>query len=118
MKALIKACDGRDFRERRDEALVRFMAETGTRAGETAALTLDAVDLAAGRATIERGKGGRGRVVPVGPRTIRALDRYLRLRDKHRLAGSPAFWLGDRGKGFSYPGLYRGIEASRGTGRS
>ena len=38
LRALIKACAGPDLRDRRDEALVRFMVETGARAGETAGL--------------------------------------------------------------------------------
>ena len=34
LKALIKACGGKDFRDRRDEAIVRLMAETGDAPGE------------------------------------------------------------------------------------
>lgn len=33
LKAMLKTCKGRDLRERRDEALIRFMVETRTRAG-------------------------------------------------------------------------------------
>jgi integrase/recombinase XerD len=36
---------------------------------------------------------------------VSAIDRYVRARRGHRLAHSPALWLGDRGKGFSYWGL-------------
>jgi integrase/recombinase XerD len=36
-----------------------------------------------------------------------SLDRYLRLRRSHRLAGRPALWLGDRGKGFTYDALHK-----------
>jgi len=46
-------------------------------------------------------------VVPFGPQTSRALDRYLRARRGHRLAGTPALWLGDRGKAFSYDALHK-----------
>nr|WP_211340924.1 phage integrase N-terminal SAM-like domain-containing protein [Xylanimonas allomyrinae] len=35
IKALIKACQGADLRDRRDEALIRFMVETGARAGRS-----------------------------------------------------------------------------------
>jgi integrase/recombinase XerD len=106
LKALIAACKGNDLRDRRDEAIVRLMIETGARAGEAVAMTTDDIDLKAGMATIRRGKGGKGRNVPVGPQTCRAIDRYLRLRRAHRLAETPALWLGDRGKGFSYYALY------------
>lgn len=107
IRALLKACSGPDMRDRRDEALVRFMVETGARAGETVALALPDVDLLAGTAIVRRGKGGKGRVVPFGPQTARALDRYKRVRATHRLAATPALWLGDRGKEFSYDALHK-----------
>jgi site-specific recombinase XerD len=110
IKALIKACAGPELRDRRDEALVRFMVETGTRAGEAAALEVGDVDLAAGVAVVRRGKGGKGRAVPFGPQTARAIDRYLRLRRTHRLAATPALWLGDRGKPFVYDGLHKTLK--------
>jgi len=75
------------------------MLETGARAGEVVALAVDDVNLAAGTAIVRRGKGGKGRSVPFGPQTARAIDRYLRVRRTHRLAKSPALWLGDRGPG-------------------
>jgi integrase/recombinase XerD len=124
IKALVAACAGRDLRDRRDEALVRLMIETGARAGEVVALGTEDVDLATGTATVRRGKGGRGRVVPFGRQTARALDRYLRARRGHRLAGTPALGLGDRGKAFSYDALHRRWASgptrpgSRGSGRT
>jgi len=33
----------------------------------------------------------------------------MRLRTHHRLAASPALWLGDRGKGFSYDALHKAL---------
>ncbi len=109
LRELLAACRGGELRDRRDEALVRFMAETGTRAGEVVALDVGDIDLSAGVATIRRGKGGKGRVVPFGPQTARALDRYLRVRRTHRLAGTDALWLGDRGKEFSYDALHKSL---------
>jgi site-specific recombinase XerD len=106
LKALIKACAGKDFWERRDEAIIRLMLETGARIGEVVAMTTDDIDLAAGVAIVRRGKGGKGRTVPVGPQTCRAVDRYLRLRRAHRLASTPNLWLGTRGKSIAYSGLY------------
>jgi site-specific recombinase XerD len=108
-RALIKACAGKELRERRDEAIVRLMLETAARAGEVVNMTLPDMDLPAGRAIIRRGKGGKGRPVPFGPQTGRAIDRYLRLRRGHSLADTPALWLGDRGKGLGYDGLYAAL---------
>jgi len=107
--ALIKACAGREFRDRRDEAIVRLMLETAARAGEVVAMTVPDLDLSAGKAIIRRGKGGRGRPVPFGSQTARSIDRYLRLRRTHRLADTPPLWLGDRGKNLRYDGLYRAL---------
>jgi integrase/recombinase XerD len=107
VKALVAACQGKTFRDRRDEALVRLMVETGLRAGEAVALTLDDVDLDAGMATIRRGKGGKGRRVAFGPQTAHAIDRYLRLRRSHRLADSGRLWLADNGRSFGYDGLHK-----------
>lgn len=114
LRALIKACavpKGAEpqvaLRHRRDEAIIRLMFETGIRAGEIVALELDDIDLAGGLATVRRGKGGKGRVAPFGPDATLALDRYIRLRRSHRLAETPALWLGDRGKRFSYDALHK-----------
>lgn len=106
LKALLAACQGRQFRDRRDEALVRLMLETGLRASEVIGLQLADVDLADGALVVRRGKGGKGRLVPFSAQAGRSLDRYLRARRTHRLAGDPALWLGDRGKGFGYDALH------------
>jgi site-specific recombinase XerD len=105
LRRLIKACTGKDFRDRRDEAIVRLMAETGMRAGEVTGLLVDDVDLIRGLATVRRGKGGKGRAAPFGPQTGRAIDRYMRMRRTHRLADTTSLWLGDRGKELAYFGL-------------
>jgi site-specific recombinase XerD len=110
IRRLIKACAGAEMRDRRDEAIVRLMVETGMRAGEVVALQLPDVDLVGGLATVHRGKGGKGRTSPFGPQTARAIDRYLRQRRTHLLADTPALWLGDRGKSFSYDGLHKTLK--------
>lgn len=107
VQAMISVCESKDFFGRRDEALIRFMTEVGSRASETLDLALPGdVDMRHQTATIRRGKGGKGRVVSFGPHTARALDRYMRLRRSHRLADTPPLWLGDRGKTLGYFGLY------------
>jgi integrase len=106
LRLLLKACDGRRLMDRRDEAIVRLAAEAICRAEELLSLTTDDIDLRRGIAIIRRGKGGKGRIVPFGPQTARAIDRYLRLRRSHPAAASRALWLGERGKGLAYSGLY------------
>lgn len=117
LRALLKACQppkdatrSEQLRHRRDEAILRVMLETGARAGEVVAMRIEDVDLMGGSATIRRGKGGKGRTVPLGPAAVQAVDRYLRLRRGHRLVESPDLWLGDRGKKFSYDALHKTLK--------
>jgi site-specific recombinase XerD len=110
LRRLIKACGGKEFRDRRDEAIVRMLLETGMRAGELLGLTVEDVDLIRGLVTVRRGKGGAGRIVPLGPQTARAIDRYQRMRRTHRLADTAPLWLGDRGKSLEYYGLRRTMQ--------
>jgi len=105
LRAMLAACKGPRMMDKRDEAIIRLMTETGARAGEVLALEVGDVNLMAGTAVIHRGKGGKARTVPFGPRTGAAIDRYIRARRHHRLASTPALWLGDRGKGLAYYGL-------------
>jgi integrase/recombinase XerD len=109
LKDLIKVCQGRTFRDRRDEALIRLLAETGMRSGECCSLTLDDVDIPHGKANVIRSKTGSGRVVPFGAITAQSLDRYLRMRRSHRLADTQEFWLGDRSRSFGGNALYRAV---------
>lgn len=111
VRRLLAACAGPAMWDRRDEALVRLMTETGMRAGEVVALKTADVDLRRGLVLVVRGKGGKGRFVPIGPQTVRAVDRYTRARKTHRLADGPALWLGDRGKTFTYDGLHATLKA-------
>lgn len=110
LRRLVKACAGKEFRDRRDEAIIRLMSETAMRAGEVCSLTLDDIDLARGLVTVRRGKGGKGRISPFGPQTGVAIDRYLRARRTHLLAETSALWLGDRGKGLEYYGLHKTLK--------
>lgn len=106
LRDLLRACKGSSFRDRRDEALIRLMLETGMRASETIALTVaDVEPLKNGVVLIRRGKGGKGRTAPFSPQTATALDRYLRMRRTHKRADTPALWLGVGGKSLAYFGL-------------
>ena len=70
LKRLIKMCSGSDYRDRRDEAVVRLMTETGMRAGELLALRLVDVDLPS-RAGGHHPRQGRERT----HRAVRCADR-------------------------------------------
>ena len=96
LAALFKAVAGQSFEDRRDAAMLRLLLDTGMRRGELAGITVEDIDLDAGRVTVT-GKGKRTRTVSFGKRTAVALDRYNRLRQQHRHKDSPQYWLGLHG---------------------
>lgn len=97
LSALVKTCAGKDFQSRRDEAIIRLLADCGPRIAELCGIQAEEVDFT-GRAIPIMGKGHRPRMLyPSGFKTWQAIDRYRRERDKHRLAYLPGFWLGLRG---------------------
>jgi site-specific recombinase XerD len=109
IKSLMKVCSGRDFRDVRDAAILRLVIETGMRAGEVIALRVTDIDARSGVAIVRKAKNGKGRRVSFGPHTAQAVDKYLRQRRAHRLAGTSALWLGAGGKAFGYPALRKAL---------
>ncbi len=97
LKALLGACKGTGFTERRDEAIVRLLIDTGMRRSELAGVQVADVDWKHEVVHVT-GKGSKSRACPFGAKTAEALDRYERARRKHRRAGDPAFWLGPKGQ--------------------
>jgi integrase/recombinase XerC len=94
---LLEQCKGKDFVSLRDEAIIRVYYNTGARLSEVAGLELGDVDL--GTESVRfHGKGAKDRRVRVGPKTARALSRYLRARAKRKGAGLAALWLAERGE--------------------
>jgi integrase len=96
VRRLLSTCTTRTFADRRDEAIIRLLFDTGARLGEMAAMTVDDWDRRNDFLTL-RGKTGT-RVVPVSASSGEALSRYLRLRRDHPKAKLPALWLGPKGK--------------------
>lgn len=97
IRALLGACEGRTFADRRDAALVALLYDTGIRLAECTGLMIDDVDIAERRGIRVLGKGRKLREVPFGAKTAKALGRYLRSRRTHPEADRPEFWLGARG---------------------
>jgi site-specific recombinase XerD len=95
-RRLLDACRGTGFVNLRDEALIPLYASTGARLSEVGNLTVDDVDLTTDSVYL-RGKGAKDRRVRFGPKTGRALSRYLRARAKHQGSELPQLWLADRG---------------------
>lgn len=97
LRRLLKACEGTEFAERRDMAILRLFLDSGMRRGELAGLKVDDVDFDNSVAVV-LGKGRRPRSAPFGRKTAQALDRYLRVRARHREAGTEWLWLGKHGR--------------------
>jgi site-specific recombinase XerD len=95
--ALIATTKGTDFEQRRDAALIRLFIDTGCRLSEIANLTVDDVDTNLD-VIVVMGKGRRARSVPYGDKTAVVLDRYLRVRARHKDAQVSALWLGLKGR--------------------
>jgi site-specific recombinase XerD len=85
---------------KRDAALLEFLAATGLRASEVAGLTVGDVELneRSGWATV-RGKGRKQRKVPIHARARRALNEYLEERDDP--AGDEPLFLSQKGEAIS-----------------
>jgi site-specific recombinase XerD len=125
LRALLAVCEGdKSFAGVRDTALVRIFLDTGARRAEIANLRHDPADELAHDVDLDQGsirvmgKGRRERVVPIGNKTVRALDRYLRLRGKHPGSDLPWLWLGLKGRltdsGIAQAVRERGIAAGLG----
>lgn len=98
LRALLRACQGKDFKDRRDYAIIRLLAGTGMRLAECASLQEADIDLMQRLVVIHKGKGGKTRIVRIDSETASAIDRYLRVRARHRCAGLPDLWIGHRGR--------------------
>lgn len=96
-RALLAACAGAGFEERRDTAIMRMFDGTGVRLAELANLSLTDVDLQARTATVY-GWGGKVRTVRLTPKVAEAVDRYFRIRRRHPNADEPWLWLGAKGR--------------------
>ncbi len=105
VKALLDACNGSSFEDRRDQAIIRVFFDTGLRLSELVNLKLTLsdlpdvpsdVDLDDNRLHVLR-KGRRPGEVRIGAKTVKALDRYLRIRSQHPDSDEPWLWLGRRG---------------------
>lgn len=104
LRRVLAAREGSAFDERRDLALLRVFLSTGARLSEVANLRwtpdhpeTNDVDLDAGIVRV-MGKGRRQRIAYLGPKTVKAIDRYLRVRSRHRRADLPWLWLGEKGR--------------------
>lgn len=96
--ALLKDCQGREFINRRDLAIIYIFMDSGIRRAELVALTVDDLDLDLREIRV-LGKGRRNRVVTIGRKASVAVDRYLRVRAQQKWGDRPELWLAEKNKG-------------------
>lgn len=82
----------------RDAAIIMLLYSTGIRVSELIALHRDDIDHEQGLILIRRGKGGKFRVLPLGAKTDKAIDRYL----SQRTDPLPNLFLTDEGTPLTY----------------
>lgn len=100
---MLRTCERGKFHGERDRAILLVLFDTGLRAREFLELNLADVDLKLGQLLIRRGKNNRPRTVFVGPKTRRAIRRYLRRRSQ--LAPADGLWVSQQGYRLSHSGL-------------
>jgi integrase len=98
LRALLAGAKSNSFVDRRDNAILRLLLDTGGRLSEVAGLTVADLDFDNDVAHV-LGKGRRPRALPFGQQTGLALGRYLRARSKEKLAGIPGLWLSEKNRG-------------------
>jgi site-specific recombinase XerD len=119
LEALKATCSSktRNFYDVRDQAIISVMADSMVRAEELLSMTVAGTDVRKRTALIAKGKGGKGRMVTFSAQAARDLDRYLRARARHKLAGEPWLWLPIKRTSdtrLTYGGLYTSLRRRAG----
>jgi site-specific recombinase XerD len=97
LRRLLATCAGKRFEDRRDTALILLLVDVGPRRAELMGLTVADVDFDLD-VLLVLGKGRRERALPFGRKSAVVLDRYLRVRARHKDAALPWLWLGKQGR--------------------
>jgi len=77
VEQVLNACDTTDPLGLRDRAMLETLYSTGMRRAELTGLRADDLDLNRGTVFVRQGKGAKDRVVPIGERACRWVERYL-----------------------------------------
>ena len=113
LRALLATAAGDGFEDRRDHAIIRVLVDTGMRVSGLAGLRLfyldkqgsERTDVHLGRKRLIITLKGSDQIeVPVGRKSVAAIDRYLRARARHPERESEWLWLGVRGHDQSHFG--------------
>lgn len=104
LRSVIGTCNGPSFEDKRDEAILRMLFDTGARRHEVASLHYSPTDVNDRDVDLRRGlihvlgKGNKDNYIAMSDRTTGAVEDYLRLRKRHVNAAEPWLWLGRKGR--------------------
>lgn len=110
-----------DLLGRRDTAMIEVLYGAGLRISELVDLDVDDVDIEAGTVLVRSGKGGKGRMVPLGRAARRAVGDYLvqsrpeLIRRAVRGADAAALFLNARGRRLGRQGCWKVLKHHAGT---
>lgn len=91
IELLMRRCSRRAPTGVRNRALVAVLWRCGLRIGEALALKTKDFDPEAGTLVVQRGEGGRRRVVGVDAGTVALVGRWLEVRRRRGISGGPLF---------------------------
>jgi integrase/recombinase XerD len=89
VRKILAACDTLRSTGYRDRAIIELLYATGIRRQELADLKVADVDLAQGYLRVELGKGGKGRIVPLGRMASDWIRKYLLAIRPELVRGKP-----------------------------
>ncbi len=102
--SLLATADTTIYAGARDQAVLEVLYATGIRVSELCSLSIYAVDDTAVKVM---GKGGKERVVPIGVPALKAIDRYLGMREHFE---SPTLFLTEKGKPLDRIAIWRMVK--------
>ena len=100
IEKLLGAVEGEDFFHCRDKAALELLYATGMRVAELVGLNISSLDFGAETVKV-KGKRDKERIIPVGRCAIKALARYLQLREEKAKPGVKAVFLNRFGERLS-----------------
>jgi integrase/recombinase XerD len=113
VELLLRQPDGLDRKGVRDKAMLELLYATGVRVSEFTALNIDDVNMETG--LMRCGEQGRGRLIPVYPTALAALDEYISDVRPGLLAnpGERALFVNMNGERMSRQGFWKIVKGYR-----
>lgn len=106
MERLLNTPTGNKFTDIRNRALFEVAYSSGLRASELVCLKIEQINLEEGWIRVKKGKCGKDRVVPVGPKATESISRYLEARERRFGGVNGPLFLNSKGKPLNRGGFW------------